>query len=316
LGSRGSSYLHHRRLATHATDCRSVRPARFEAAHISCGKTRDIGDAIAELRDATVAGPAARAPANERAADVRRRPWIERFAWSVALLLAIGVGYWRWPPTSDAVNAVFSVTPPADKTTTPGTGVTPDGRLIARLLADPKDGIVTLWIRALDGTAFVQVPGTERANAIFFSPDAAFAGFVSNNRLRTVRLGGGPVTDLADISAARGGSWSTRGVIVYAGEERAPLYVVPSAGGKAAPLTTLDASRGETSHRYPSFLPDGNHFLFLVRSSQAEHSGLYVASLDDPTHHRRLTASDTDGAYSLGLCCSCATGRCSRSRSI
>ncbi len=264
-------------------------------------RLRDIGDAIADLRDAAAPGPPTLASGVAPAVGVRRR-WVERFAWSVALRLTVGVGYWRWPrtPTSDAVNAVFSVPPPVDKTTTPGTGVTPDGRSIARLLADPKEGVATLWIRGLDGTAFVQVPGTERASSIFWSPDSAYAGFVSSNKLRIVRLTGGPVTDLADISEARGGSWSPRGVIVFAGQERAPLYAVPSAGGTAAPLTELEASHGETSHRYPSFLPDGNHFLFLVRSSQAEHGGLYVASFDDPTHHRRLTASDTDGAYSLG----------------
>jgi hypothetical protein len=265
-------------------------------------RLRDIGDAIADLRDATVTARDIPPSGIVPAPDVRRPSWIERSAWSVALLVALGVGYsLRRPPgVPNSVSAVFSVSPPADKTTSPGTGVTPDGQFIARLMADPKDGVATLWVRALNGTAFVQVPGTERATGIFWSPDSASAGFVSANKLRTVRVTGGPVTDLADVSVARGGSWSPRGVIVFAGAERAPLYAVPIAGGTAAPLTELDTAHGETSHRYPSFLPDGNHFLFLVRSSQAEHSGLYMASLDDPRHHRRLTASDTDGAYSLG----------------
>jgi hypothetical protein len=37
--------------------------------------------------------------------------------------------------------------------------------------------------------------------------------------------------------------------------------------------------RGENSHRWPHFLPDGRHFLFTIRSSIKDNTGLYIGSL-------------------------------------
>jgi Tol biopolymer transport system component len=54
------------------------------------------------------------------------------------------------------------------------------------------------------------------------------------------------------------------------------------------PLTTLDKSR-EIFHRWPQFLPDGRHFLYVSR--QVEKSGVYVGSLDSKETKRIL---DTD----------------------
>jgi hypothetical protein len=45
------------------------------------------------------------------------------------------------------------------------------------------------------------------------------------------------------------------------------------------PVTELDASRQEGSHRFPQFLPDGRHFLFMVRSNLADQAGAYAGSL-------------------------------------
>jgi hypothetical protein len=56
-------------------------------------------------------------------------------------------------------------------------------------------------------------------------------------------------------------------------------------GGKAVPLTVLDASWHEREHELPQFLPDGRHFLYL-RVSSPEHSGIYAGSLDDPPEHQ------------------------------
>ncbi|MCH6556377.1 MAG: hypothetical protein IH797_07220, partial [Chloroflexi bacterium] len=37
------------------------------------------------------------------------------------------------------------------------------------------------------------------------------------------------------------------------------------AGGEATPITTLDQDAGENSHRFPWFLPEGRHYLYLAR---------------------------------------------------
>ncbi len=56
-------------------------------------------------------------------------------------------------------------------------------------------------------------------------------------------------------------------------------------------MTALDYASQENSHRWPHFLPDGNHFVYFVRSSQADKQGFYVGSLDSKGKKRLLNAS-------------------------
>jgi hypothetical protein len=61
-------------------------------------------------------------------------------------------------------------------------------------------------------------------------------------------------------------------------------------------VTALDRARGDTAHLHPKFMPDGQHFIFLVRSAKAENTGLYLGSLG--SHEtRRLVASDVMGVF-------------------
>ena len=54
---------------------------------------------------------------------------------------------------------------------------------------------------------------------------------------------------------------------------------VSSEGGVASPVSHPDRARGETGHRWPTFLPDNRHFLYQVNSPQADVQGTYVASI-------------------------------------
>ncbi len=60
------------------------------------------------------------------------------------------------------------------------------------------------------------------------------------------------------------------------------LARVSADGGPVQPATLVDFDRGENSHRWPVFLPDGIHFLFHVRASIDERRGVYVARIDRP----------------------------------
>ena len=59
---------------------------------------------------------------------------------------------------------------------------------------------------------------------------------------------------------------------------------MPAAGGAPKPATTLDTSRGETTHRWATFLPDGRHFLYMAGAHSAgtksESNAIYVGALD------------------------------------
>ena len=120
-------------------------------------------------------------------------------------------------------------------------------------------------------------------------------------RLALKRAAGGPAQSLCD-AVGTGGTWSRDGVIVFARGAGA-LQRVTAEGGTPEPVTSLDASRQENVHMTPRFLPDGRHFLYLVRSAQRGHSGIYAGSLDakpEAQPRQRLLETDTQAEYAPG----------------
>jgi Tol biopolymer transport system component/tRNA A-37 threonylcarbamoyl transferase component Bud32 len=169
-------------------------------------------------------------------------------------------------------------------TTQPGPAVlSPDGRKLA-FTARGADSKVRLYVRPLDSTEAQPLPGTEGAQYPFWSPDSRFIGFGADQKLKRIEAAGGPPSVLCAVTDfPKGGSWSPRGVIVFAPASGSPLHVVSENGGESKPVTTLDAKRGDNSHRLPFFLPDGIHFLFLARlanAQTAEGNQILVGSLD------------------------------------
>jgi Tol biopolymer transport system component len=135
-----------------------------------------------------------------------------------------------------------------------------------------------------------RIGGTEGASGPFWSPDGQFIGFFAQGKLKKISLAGGPAQNICNITSDLGASWSRSGDIVLAPWNRIELHRVSAAGGTPQTITTLDAARGENSHRWPHFLPDGRHFLFTARSSVKENTAVYVGSLDTKEVKRILTA--------------------------
>lgn len=155
--------------------------------------------------------------------------------------------------------------------------ISPDGRRVA--FAATTSGKTQLWVRDLDAPTPWAVPDTDGAFDPFWSPDSQEVGFFASSKLRKVKLNGGPVLVLCDALQGRGASWSRDGVIVFAPTTSEALYKVPAQGGKPEPVTTLDLAAGEVSHRWPSFLPDGRHFLYTSRSAEPGKAVLYAGDL-------------------------------------
>ena len=89
--------------------------------------------------------------------------------------------------------------------------------------------------------------------------------------------------DICHAPDGKGGAWSPTGTIVFGPNIIFEgLSRVSADGGPVQPATLVDFDRGENSHRWPVFLPDGIHFLFFVRASIDERRGVYVARLDRP----------------------------------
>jgi serine/threonine protein kinase/Tol biopolymer transport system component len=234
-----------------------------------------------------------------------RRRWRQDLALAgVAMLIgAVVAGSIGWPfgSTPDAGEAGpyrFEVVPEdgaAFGMSPAFMAVSPDGRALA-WHGTNAEGHSGIWIRPLDSLTAHMVDGGESGVQPFWSPDSRFIAFAAAGKLRKVSAAGGLAQDLADAGSAQGGTWSRHGVIVFR-QAHGTLHRVPAAGGPSAPVTTLDVSRGEIDHFWPQFLPDGKHFLFQARSTQAEHDGVvYVGSVDSPERIALFTA-DSHAVY-------------------
>jgi hypothetical protein len=222
----------------------------------------------------------------------------DRMGWVAAALLLVAtlgfaVLYFR-KATPQAEIVSFTLSMPEQAVDS--LALSPNGRHLA-FIVQGGAGMTSLWVRNLDAVGVRELPGTEGAAFPFWSPDNRSLGFFASNKLKKIDISGGPVQTLADVSAeTRGGAWSPDGTILFGPGFTLPLYKVSAAGGTVEPATTLDGARGINSHRWPSFLPDGRHFLYFARSTQKDAEGIYVASLDSK-EQRLLLATNLLAAY-------------------
>jgi Tol biopolymer transport system component len=195
-------------------------------------------------------------------------------------------------PVSSAVAIVRANIPPPEKAqfasieTDEGgvPAVSPDGRYLVSPVHD-ADGKVRLWLRSVQSSEGKILPGTEGSGHAFWSPDSRSVAFFSTGKLKRIDIDGSTPYNIADAPLGRGGSWNSDGTILFSPSQTAPLMKVSASGGTPVEVTKLDLAGGITGHRWPQFLPDGKHFLFILRSDKPNQTGLYAASLDNPEAH-------------------------------
>jgi Tol biopolymer transport system component len=162
--------------------------------------------------------------------------------------------------------------------------ISPDGRRIA-FVAATRGGKPVIWMRSLDAIAPQAIAGTEDADYPFWSPDGAYLAFFADGKLKRIASSGGPPQSICNAEAGRGGTWGREGTILFASSPFSAIHRVLASGGTPSPVTHLDPAKGEVSHRWPHFLPDGRHFIYVnhVSSSsgaKAANGGIYCGSLD------------------------------------
>lgn len=227
----------------------------------------------------------------------------ERLAWTAAGVLAVVataavvLSLLRPSAELDAKTTRFTVSAPPEVTmnvtasVTVSVAVSPSGRQIAFVAAPRTGGPPLLWVRPLDALESRSLAGTEGAVFPFWSPDSRFIGFFAQGKLKKIDLSGGGPQILCDAPFGVGGTWSSDGTIVFAPSVSSGLFRVSAAGGQPAAVTTLDAGQ-EATHRWPAFLPDGRHFLYVAQPNTT----IYVGSLDSP-ERTRVLAADSKALY-------------------
>jgi serine/threonine protein kinase/Tol biopolymer transport system component len=228
-----------------------------------------------------------------------RKPW-DRLAWLVAglllLLLLGGTSAWwlRGRETPPAMYFNSSVPFPAAYV-----ALSPDGRMLALVAYSDQANKNAIWIHQIGSRGASVVAGTEGAFYPFWSPNGRSIGFFADGKLKTIDVASGRSAQvLADAPFGRGGSWSRDGVILFTPDAWSGLYRLSSSGGMPVAVTKPDVSQFQVSHRWPVFLPDGRHFLYLACnfSGRLDKNTIFVGSLDSDEKRPVVTAS-TNAVY-------------------
>ena len=157
-----------------------------------------------------------------------------------------------------------------------------------------------IWIYEIGSPNARSLPNTEGATYPFWSPDGGFLAFFADGKLKKLDASGGAPQIICDAPSGRGGTWNKDGVIVFTPDAAigGGLSRVSSAGGTPAQISQPDRNRGEDSHRWPMFLPDGVHYLYMVGnySGQKGVDSIFVGALDSQEKHFVVEAS-ANAAY-------------------
>ncbi|HSE48435.1 MAG TPA: protein kinase [Terriglobales bacterium] len=270
---------------------------RFQSAH----------DLLIQLR--FIANESASSASARAVAAPKKKWWRDAaVAWAVAALLlvvalAAGAGWLKFRAQSQPV--VRAVILPPDKVTLDITGdfagpamISPDGSMVA-FVAHGDSG-KAIYVRPLNALQARKLDGTDGAAWPFWSPDSRQLAFFADAKLKRIPAAGGPAMVLADATNARGGTWGKDNVIVFAPEFRSGLLRVNAGGGAVSTVRELD--QDHTTLRWPWFLPDGKHLVYLATShggGDAQKNGVYWTSLDGKEGHM-VTPSDAGAMFANG----------------
>jgi eukaryotic-like serine/threonine-protein kinase len=182
--------------------------------------------------------------------------------------------------------------------------LSPDGTKIAFVARGPAG--TSLWVQSRDAFDAKSLTGTDGAAAPFWSPDSAELAFFADGALKTVTLDGGAPRELATglrftSQGALPGTWSGNGTLLFrtgvGGSNE--LWSVSSVGGEPAVATERSAAYMEQDHYSAFFLPDGRHFILLVRRGAELRLEVVLGELGSNTR-KQLLADVTNAQYAPG----------------
>jgi eukaryotic-like serine/threonine-protein kinase len=193
--------------------CLEKKPAdRFQSA-------RDLTFALSSLSDTSTA----QRPAITTAERTSGRRWQALAAAALSAVLSAVVTYGVMRSARKTMRQDFAIAVPGEVSQL---AISADGQWLA--FVSPGDtGLPKVYVQRIGSTDVRALAGTEGASYPFWSPDHAFVAYFANNKMQKISvMGGEPQTITGVGGGPRGGSWGSKGVIVYARDSGGPLWRV------------------------------------------------------------------------------------------
>jgi eukaryotic-like serine/threonine-protein kinase len=229
-------------------------------------------------------------PVKEVQSRSEKWPWLISAALAIAL---IALAVWGHNSRQPLQTSYYS--PPLPFSTR-DIAIAPNGHTVALIGYRESAHKNMLWLYEMGAPNALVLGKTEGASYPFWSADGRFLAFFADGKLRKIEVTGGAVQTICDAPSGRGGTWNKDGVIVFTPNAElghTGLQRVSASGGSPTEISTLDKARGEDTHRWPMFLPDGKHYLYLAASlaGQREVDAIFVGSLDSNEKHFVVNAT-------------------------
>jgi serine/threonine-protein kinase len=217
-------------------------------------RLRDIGEARIALEataDEPVAAPRPRA----------RWPFV---ASGLAIALAaVTAGWFMRPPAAPVLRKLDVAAEGLSVDEIHGPAISPDGRRVAYFAGR------TIRVRDLDRAEARELPGTDGARDVFWSPDGAQVGFYRDESLFRLPLDAATPVLVArtgiHVSGA-GACWMRDGRIVFS-RGNTPLFEVRAEGGAPRVLVEPNREAGDLHFHACTVLPGDRGLLFVTHPS-------------------------------------------------
>lgn len=282
--------------------CLSKDPAERYAS------TRDLARELQSIRDHFSDLTSSSEAVSQQTLALHRsqvtRSWMKFLPWALLVALALLFAGWILREKNTAGHGAtrrFEISIPRGYQLAPNAplAMAPNGSAIVFGLLDQQMQ-TKLWLRYLDKFDVQPLPGTEGGSFPFWSPDSKSIGYFveTNSTLRRLDLSTAISQTVCNTDgSARGGTWGPDGTILFTPGTNHPIQKVSSKGGTPEDVTKLDPNIIDGSHRFPVFLPDGQHFLFTLWSNHLETAsrvgGVYIGSLQN-SEIRKLSSDSSE----------------------
>ena len=246
---------------------------------------RDIGDVGLELVEASEGRDDEPAPA--AAVDGRGRT---KLAWTVAagalLALLATVTWIGLQPREVPMRLVTDIVPEDPKAVVSARAgppaISPDGARLAIVVERGSE--MSLIVRDLSTGDEHTVASGDEIRGPFWSSDSRSLAFFDGERMLILAPGGVRPETVPGVTVPSrrlaSGSWAPDGTIIYSRIPEGLMRVKPFDGEPEILLSPFP-DRGGDRVVFPSFLPDGRRFLFLLFESEGGGTtGVYMGSLD------------------------------------